>query len=81
MKKLDDLNDSGGCITIKYSDLLRKTKKTFSNICDYLNITPTKKSFKLINSISNRVNKPINIKTIDKSLKKRADFLNDHYGL
>ena len=81
LKKLDNLNDSGECMTIKYSDLLGKTKKTFFNICDYLKITPTKKSFELIKSISNRVNKPINIKTIDNSLKKRADFLNDHYGL
>jgi hypothetical protein len=81
VKKIDDLNDRRECITIKYSNLLNNTKKVFSKVCDYLNIKPTKKSYKLVNDLSNRVTKPIKIEKMNSSLKKRADFLNDHYGL
>lgn len=81
VKKIDNLNNSRECITIKYSDLLNNTKKVFSNVCDYLKIKPTKKSDKLVDDLSNRVTKPIKIEKMNSSLKKRADFLNDHYGL
>lgn len=79
--KLDHLKEKKKNKTIKYSDLLRNTEKIFLETCNYLNISPTKKSYKLIKKISLRENNTIYKEPLNISLKKRADYLNEHYGL
>jgi hypothetical protein len=79
--KLEQLNEGNNNKTIKYSELLRNTKEIFLNICDYLDISPTEKSYELVDEISHRQSNPIHKETIDTHLKRRADYLNEHYGL
>ena len=67
--------------TIKYSDLISNTKKIFLETCDYLDISPTQKSYKIIEKISLRPSNSIYRGAIDSSLKKRINYLNDYYSL
>ena len=67
--------------TIKYSELLSNTKAIFLETCDYLNISPTEKSYKLVDKISHRASNLIHKETIDSSLKMRIKYLNEYYEL
>jgi len=81
VKKFDNINVEKNNKVIKYSDLLSKTREIFLETCNYLDISPTKKSFELVNKISFRTSNQFFKKKINDSLKKRIKYLNDEYEL
>lgn len=81
VNELDKLSKSKSNKTIKYSELISNTKEVFKNTCDYLNISPTPKSYELIKKMYDRKNTTIYEETINSNLKKRISHLNDYYEL